>query len=305
MEAPGSGSGTTQARTPTTTVAVSASRTGTFTAAPVRRGAPRRGGGAGERSPVHRAVRSRQQVGRDTPGPLLLRPHPDQEPLAQRLPADPELGRRPRPARAPTSAGRPPPTRPASGAAPRRRGGRARPAPNRRRGRPGTRPTPGRGTDLAFSTAVLACSYAGPAPARADAGRGVRTGPAPMPTLQRSSRTSRRATSTTRPGSSVTPCTSSPAVRSHARTHRSAYAGPPSTASTSSTRSGPVLLPRWSAVTTSTSIASESSRPDVVGPRSRLTACIERVKHHGLRGAFERTASAAISAGRWSEPGSP
>src|SRR5665648_661107 len=115
------------------------------------------------------------------------------------------------------------------------------------RARSGTSPSTASGTGrlrlLARSTAALARTNAGPEPARALAGNGSSTSPTPIPTLQDSVRSSRNATSTVSPASSSTACTSSPTVRSKARTTPSRPASGASSRRSASTRSPTRRLP--------------------------------------------------------------
>src|SRR5665647_193562 len=92
------------------------------------------------------------------------------------------------------------------------------------------------------------------------AGRGSSTGPAPMPTLQPPVRSSCRATSTTRPASRRTACTSSPTVRSNARTTPSRPLSGARSASNASTRSPTRRLACWSTVRTNISQAYDPVR---------------------------------------------
>src|SRR3954452_11420745 len=103
------------------------------------------------------------------------------------------------------------------------------------------------GRCLAAWTARRALRKARPVPARVLAGRGLCTGPAPIPMSQPPRRTSWSPTSTTTSGSASTPWNSSPAVRSKGST---VGTDPLSRRSTSATRSGPRRLARWSTVRT-------------------------------------------------------
>src|SRR5665648_904338 len=125
---------------------------------------------------------------------------------------------------------------------------------------PSTASATGRVRLLARSTAARASTKACPEPARALAGRGSCTGPAPMPTLQPPVRSSCRATSTTRPASRRTACTSSPTVRSNARTTPSRPLSGARSASNASTRSPTRRLACWSTVRTNISQAYDPVR---------------------------------------------
>src|SRR5450756_826618 len=159
------------------------------------------------------------------------------------------------------------------------------------RARSGTSPSTASGTGrlrlLARSTAALARTNAGPEPARALAGNGSSTSPTPIPTLHASVRNSRRATSTTRVASSNTACTSSPTVRSKARTTPSRPLSGARSTSNASTRSPTRRLACWSMVRTNISqgydpVRSLSlihiSEPTRLGMISYAVFCLKKKK---------------------------